>query len=41
MHHVRKLSILKGENEWERLMLKRHRKTLAVCSTCMQNILAK
>lgn len=41
MHHVRKLSLLKGENEWERLMLKRHRKTLAVCSSCMQNILAK
>lgn len=41
IHHVRKLSLLKGENDWERLMLKRHRKTLAVCSTCMQNILAK
>ena len=31
MHHVRTLTKLKGNNEWEKLMLKRHRKTLVVC----------
>ena len=31
MHHVRNLTKLKGCNEWEKLMLKRHRKTLVVC----------
>ena len=34
MHHVRTLTKLKGNNEWERLMLKRHRKTLVVCEDC-------
>lgn len=34
MHHVRKLKELKGANEWERLMLERRRKTLAVCPEC-------
>lgn len=41
MHHVRKLTLLKGDKPWEQLMLKRHRKTLAVCSKCMQLIAAK
>lgn len=39
MHHVRKLALLKGDNKWEELMLKRRRKTLAVCPQCMQTIL--
>lgn len=34
MHHVRTLTKLKGNNEWEKLMLKRHRKTLVVCKDC-------
>lgn len=34
MHHVRTLTKLKGKNEWEKLMLKRHRKTLVVCEDC-------
>lgn len=34
MHHVRTLTKLKGNNEWEKLMLKRHRKTLVVCENC-------
>lgn len=38
MHHVRTLKDLKGENEWEQVMLKRHRKTLAVCETCNAKI---
>lgn len=38
MHHVRKLTLLKGEVEWEKLMLQRRRKTLAVCESCLQRI---
>ena len=34
MHHVRKLSLLKGGKPWEDLMLKRRRKTLVVCTKC-------
>ena len=34
MHHVRTLTRLKGNNEWEKLMLKRHHKTLVVCEDC-------
>ena len=34
MHHVRTLTKLKGNNEWEKLTLKRHRKTLVVCEDC-------
>ena len=34
MHHVRTLTKLKGNNEWEKLMLKRQRKTLVVCEDC-------
>lgn len=38
MHHIRTLKDLKGANEWEQMMLKRHRKTLAVCETCNAKI---
>lgn len=38
MHHVRTLKDLKGENEWEQQMLRKHRKTLAVCETCNAKI---
>ncbi len=38
MHHVRTLTKLKGNNEWEKLMLKRHRKTLVVCEECNTRI---
>lgn len=38
MHHVRTLKDLKGDNEREQLMLKRHRKTLALCETCNAKI---
>ena len=34
MHHVRTLTKLKGNNEWEKLMFQRHRKTLVVCEDC-------
>ena len=38
VHHVRKLSELKGKTEWERRMLKMHRKTLIVCADCHSKI---
>jgi hypothetical protein len=38
MHHVRKLKDLKGKTEWEKLMIARRRKTLAVCSKCHDKI---
>ncbi|KAA6325128.1 Group II intron-encoded protein LtrA [termite gut metagenome] len=38
MFQVRNLNALKGKTDWERVMLKRHRKTLAVCSTCNKRI---
>lgn len=38
MHHVRALKDLTGKNEWERIMLKMHRKTLAVCPECNAKI---
>lgn len=34
MHHVRTLSKLKADTEWNKLMLKNGRKTLAVCEKC-------
>lgn len=34
MHHVRKLSDLKGKKKWEILMIARKRKTMAVCRSC-------
>ena len=38
MHHVRKLKDLKGENEWECVMLRIHRKSLALCPCCYNSI---
>jgi group II intron reverse transcriptase/maturase len=38
MYHVRTLKTLTGTNEWERVMLKMHRKTLAVCQECNAKI---
>jgi group II intron reverse transcriptase/maturase len=38
MHHVRNLNKLKGETEWDKLMLKRRRKTLVVCEECNSKI---
>ena len=38
MHHVRKLGELKGKENWEKLMIARRRKTMAVCSSCHQKI---
>lgn len=40
MHHVRKLDELKPNTEWNKRMLKMHRKSLAVCETCNNMILS-
>lgn len=38
MHHVHKLKDLKGKQEWEKKMIARRRKTLAVCTHCHDKI---
>ena len=38
MHHVRTLKTLSKEYEWNRIMLNRNRKTLAVCPSCNAKI---
>lgn len=34
VHHIRKLSNLKGKAAWERAMIGRRRKTMVLCTTC-------
>ena len=34
MHHVRNINQLKADTRWNTMMIKRHRKTLAVCHDC-------
>ena len=34
MHHVRKLKNLKGKADWEKVMISKRRKTLAICYEC-------
>ena len=38
MHHVRKLKDLKGKSSWERFMIARNRKTLALCTECHKKL---
>lgn len=38
LHHVNKLKNLKGKTAWERAMIVRRRKTLAVCIKCHDEI---
>lgn len=38
MHHVRKLKNLQGKESWERHMIARKRKTIAVCRSCHRKI---
>jgi transposase len=38
LHQVKRLKDLKGKEEWERVMLERRRKTLAVCPECHDKI---
>lgn len=39
MHQVRSMKVIDKDTEWGKLMLKRGRKTLAVCQTCYEKIL--
>ena len=38
MHHVRKLKNLQGKESWEKHMIARRRKTIAVCRSCHKKI---
>lgn len=38
MHHVRKLKNPNGKQDWEKHMIVRPRKTLAVCFNCRRKI---
>lgn len=38
MHHIRKLKDLKGKKGWEKIMIARKRKTIAVCEECHTKI---
>jgi group II intron reverse transcriptase/maturase len=38
IHHVRKLKDLKGKSYWERFMIARNRKTLALCVDCHEKL---
>ena len=38
MHHVRKLKDLKGKSYWERFMIARSRKTMALCLDCHKKL---
>ena len=41
LHRVKRMKDLKGRTDWERLMLERRRKTLAVCPECHEKIHSK
>lgn len=38
MHHVRKLKNLEGKKAWEKIMIARNRKTLALCIACHKKL---
>lgn len=38
IHHIRKLKNLKGKAQWERFMIARNRKTLALCVDCHEKL---
>lgn len=38
IHHVKKLKDLKGKKRWERLMIARKRKTMALCVSCHDSL---
>ena len=38
IHHVNKVKNLKGKKQWERVMIAKRRKTIAVCKECHINI---
>lgn len=38
MHHINKLKNITGKSQWEKLMMARRRKTIAVCKKCHKTI---
>ena len=38
MHHIKSLKSIKADSEWNKLMLAKRRKTLAVCPDCYATI---
>ena len=38
MHHIKSLKSIKADNEWNKIMLAKRRKTLAVCPNCYAKI---
>lgn len=38
MHHINKLKNISGKSKWEKLMMARRRKTIAVCKPCHKSI---
>ena len=38
IHHVKKLKDLKGKTWWEKTMISRHRKTMALCMRCHDDL---
>ncbi len=38
IHHIKKLKDLKGKKKWEKLMIARKRKTLALCVKCHDDL---
>lgn len=38
IHHIRKLKDLKGKTKWERFMIERNRKTIALCHDCHNDL---
>jgi len=38
MHHIRKIKDLKGKKEWEKEMIGRRRKTMALCHACHRDL---
>lgn len=38
MHHVKKLKNLEGKKRWERFMIARNRKTIAMCEKCHHDL---
>jgi hypothetical protein len=38
MHHVRKLKNLQGKEDWEKHMIARKRKTIALCRSCHKKV---
>ncbi|MEG0473390.1 MAG: group II intron reverse transcriptase/maturase, partial [Solibacillus sp.] len=38
IHHIKKLKDLKGKKRWEKRMIERNRKTMALCVKCHDDL---